>query len=180
MIELRSARTTLLIAMLVLAFGAMSAASSKAGTGGIGTGSDEGPTTDGTFPVQAPHEYGDGLGAGRGHQGQDLLAKCGKPVVAAQAGRVRFKDYQASGAGNYVVIKGTDTKFDYVYMHLLRGVEVSKGDRVEAGDTLGQVGSTGDSTACHLHFEMWAAPGWYAGGDLVDPKPFLKDWDRSD
>ncbi len=60
----------------------------------------------GVFPVKGKHTYGDGLGAGRGHQGQDLLAKCGKPIVAAQPGKVKVKDYQAGGAGNYVVVKG--------------------------------------------------------------------------
>ena len=44
----------------------------------------------------------------------------------------------------------------------------------------GVVGSTGRSTACMLHFEMWTAPGWYRGGKVADPTPYLKDWDRKD
>jgi murein DD-endopeptidase MepM/ murein hydrolase activator NlpD len=163
-------------------------ASAGDGTGGIGT--DPGPGTGGggggaeaksggVFPVRAPHTYGDGIGAGRGHQGQDLLAKCGKPVVAAQAGKVRYIDYQASGAGNYLVIKSKQTGFDYVYMHLAKRPSASRGDKVDAGEQLGVVGTTGSSTACHLHFEMWTKPGWYRGGDVADPKPYLKAWDRS-
>ena len=152
--------------------------------GGVGPDgvSDSAPAEEakgsGTFPIRGRHTYGDGLGAGRGHQGQDLLASCGKPVVAAMSGRVRLVDYQASGAGNYVVIKGKDRRFDYVYMHMLRRLSVEEGDRVEAGDQIGLVGSTGRSTACHLHFEMWTAPGWYNGGDVANPKPSLKAWDR--
>ena len=91
-------------------------------------------------------------------------------------GRVRYIDYQASGAGNYAVIKGR--KYDYVYMHMLHKPSVKRGERVESGEKIGKVGSTGRSTACHLHFEMWRKPGWYRGGSLVNPKPFLKRWDR--
>jgi murein DD-endopeptidase MepM/ murein hydrolase activator NlpD len=151
-------------------------------SGGVGTGSGAGGSgkSEGSgsfaFPVRAHHTYGDGIGAGRGHQGQDILAKCGKPVVAARPGRVRYIDYQASGAGNYVVVKGPD--YDYVYMHLIHKPSVRRGERLSAGEKIGRVGSTGRSTACHLHFEMWQKPGWYRGGRLVDPRPFLNRWDR--
>lgn len=132
----------------------------------------------GAFPVKARYTYGDGLGAGRNHQGQDILASCGKKVVAAQPGRVRVVDYQASGAGNFAVVKGK--AYDTVYMHMLRRPVVKEGQRVQAGDVIGRVGSTGRSTACHLHFEMWTAPGWYRGGAVEDPKPFLRRWARGD
>jgi murein DD-endopeptidase MepM/ murein hydrolase activator NlpD len=153
------------------------AAAAVAGSGGISSDSDSGGG-GGEFPVKAPHTYGDGLGAGRGHQGQDILADCGKPVVAARAGRVRVKDYQASGAGNFVVVRRAGTRSDDVYMHMKRRVAVRKGERVEKGDLIGRVGSTGRSTACHLHFEIWSAPGWYDGGDPRDPEPKLRRWDR--
>lgn len=153
-------------------------ASGGLSTGGSGGGKGKG--TKGAFPVRGKHSYGDGLGAGRGHQGQDILAGCGKKVVAAEPGRVRFVDYQASGAGHYVVVKGKgrDNRYDYVYMHMLKRLSVRRGERVRAGEQIGRVGSTGRSTACHLHFEMWRAPGWYRGGRLTNPKPFLKRWDR--
>lgn len=154
------------------------------GSGGISpegepaTESAQAASQEGTFPIRGPHTYGDGLGAGRGHQGQDLMAKCGKPVVAATSGRVRVRDYQGSGAGNYVVIKGKDRRYDYVYMHMLEAANVREGQRVSAGEIIGRVGSTGRSSACHLHFEMWTAPGWYRGGGVVNPTPFLKAWDK--
>ena len=147
-------------------------------SGGLSTGGDGGGGKDGTFPVRGKHSYGDGIGAGRGHEGQDILANCGKKVVAAESGRVRYVDYQASGAGHYVVVKGKGKSYDYVYMHMLKRLSVRKGERVKAGEQIGRVGSTGRSTACHLHFEMWKAPGWYQGGRLENPKPFLKRWDR--
>ena len=127
--------------------------------------------------MRGPVTWGDGIGAGRGHQGQDLLSRCARPIVAAQTGRVRLVSYQASGAGNYVVVRGTTTKFDYVYMHMSSRPLVSVGDRVRAGETIGLVGSTGRSSACHLHFEMWAAPGWYRGGRMTDPLPYLQRWE---
>jgi murein DD-endopeptidase MepM/ murein hydrolase activator NlpD len=157
-------------------------ASASGGLGPEGTSTksgDGGKSGGSAFPIRGRHTYGDGLGAGRGHQGQDIMANCGKKVVAARAGRVRFVDYQASGAGHYVVVKGKGgKKLDYVYMHLLKRLSVRKGERVSAGEQIGQVGSTGRSSACHLHFEMWSAPGWYRGGDVINPKPHLKRWDR--
>lgn len=145
-------------------------------TPGTGTGTDTGSSEDAIFPLRGKHTYGDGIGAGRGHQGQDILSKCGKPVVAAEPGRVRFVKYQ-SAAGNYVVVKGPGR--DEVYMHLAQPSKLSPGDRVDAGDLIGRVGQTGRATACHLHFEMWSKPGWYRGGSVMDPTPYLKQWDKT-
>jgi murein DD-endopeptidase MepM/ murein hydrolase activator NlpD len=168
------------MAVLVAAcgFGAQAIAAS---TGGVGTGGTGGYGTggaDGVFPIRGHHTYGDGIGAGRNHQGQDIMAKCGKPVVASQAGRVYLVDYH-SAAGNYVVIDAKGKANDTVYMHLLHRSSVREGQRVQAGRQLGLVGQTGDATACHLHFEMWSPPGYYKGGSIVDPLPFLKRWDKS-
>jgi murein DD-endopeptidase MepM/ murein hydrolase activator NlpD len=173
-------RKTFVMAVMVAAcgFGAQAIASS---TGGVGTGGTGGYGTggaDGVFPIRGHHTYGDGLGAGRNHQGQDIMAKCGKPVVAAQAGRIGLVDYH-SAAGNYVVVDAKGKGNDTVYMHLLHRSPVRKGQRVQAGQQLGLVGQTGDATACHLHFEMWSPPGYYKGGSIVDPLPFLKRWDKS-
>ena len=185
MLEPLNRRTPRIVASLTAAVAlAAGATPAIAGSGGVGPGGPgdrdgEGRSSDGVFPIDGAHTYGDGLGAGRGHQGQDLIAKCGKPVVAAVAGRVVYKDYQASGAGNYVVVSSKETKMDYVYMHMPRGVDVDRGDRIEAGDPIGEVGSTGRASTCNLHFEMWSAPGWYDGGEVVEPKPYLKRWDRA-
>ncbi|MFM8520184.1 MAG: M23 family metallopeptidase [Solirubrobacterales bacterium] len=131
------------------------------------------------FPVPAPHTYGDGIGAGRGHQGVDVLADCGKPLLAARGGRVYWNDYQASGAGHYLVINlaGTGGQ-SHVYMHLTEPSPLRKGTFVRTGQRIGTVGTTGRSTACHLHFEHWSAPGWYQGGTFLDPTSQLKAWDR--
>ena len=168
-----------LAAACVLALGAAFAGFAFAtGSGGVSPGEEEAGVnpSGGAFPVAAKHAHGDGLGAGRGHQGQDLLAGCGKPVVAAQPGRVKVRRFQARGAGRYLVIDGRGKLNDTVYMHMPRRAGVSKGTRVKAGDVIGRVGTTGRSSACHLHFEIWAR-GW-AEGRPLDPKPYLRRWDR--
>jgi murein DD-endopeptidase MepM/ murein hydrolase activator NlpD len=133
------------------------------------------------FPVRGPHSYGDGVGAprvGHTHQGQDVAADCGTPLVAARGGRVQWNDYQASGAGYYLVIDGRKTRHDYVYMHLRTRSRLDRGDRVKTGRRIGRVGATGDSTGCHLHFEEWSGPGWYEGGHFMRKVTrHLKKWD---
>jgi murein DD-endopeptidase MepM/ murein hydrolase activator NlpD len=133
-----------------------------------------------TFPVLGPHGYGEfaaKFGGGRGHQGQDVFAACGTPMVAARGGIVKFKQYH-SRAGYYLVIDGERTSVDYAYMHLKSAALVNKGDRVRTGQLIGYVGDTGDASGCHLHFEMWKGPGWYSGGSPFDPLPDLLDWDK--
>ena len=129
------------------------------------------------FPVRGAHTYGDGFGAGRGHEGVDLMSDCGTPVVAARGGTVKIKQFH-SAAGNYVVIDGEQVGEDYVYMHLREAALVDKGDRVRTGQRIGFVGQTGRASACHLHFELWSAPGWYTGGNAIDAMPSLKAWDQ--
>jgi murein DD-endopeptidase MepM/ murein hydrolase activator NlpD len=134
------------------------------------------------FPVRARHTYGDGYGAprsGHTHQGQDVFASCGKRMVAARGGRIQYRGYQASGAGYYLVVDGKGTGHDYVYMHLKRRGRPKRGQRVRTGERIGMVGQTGNSSGCHLHFEMWSKPGWYEGGDpMRSVTRRLKGWDR--
>lgn len=137
---------------------------------------------DHIFPIRGPHNFGNSgarFGAGRAghiHQGQDTFAKCGTRMVAARGGRVQFKQYHAA-AGHYIVIDGDGTDVDYVYMHLDQPSPFSAGDRVYTGQTIGAVGDSGNADGCHLHFEMWSAPGWYDGGKPFDPLPSLQAWD---
>jgi hypothetical protein len=131
------------------------------------------------FPVAGPHTYGDGFGvqrSGHTHQGVDVMAACGTPLLAARGGTVKFVGTQ-SLAGNYIVISTDDGSGDNVYMHLRDPALLKKGAAVATGQQIGFVGRTGDATACHLHFELWPAPGWYTGGQPVDPMPSLKAWD---
>jgi murein DD-endopeptidase MepM/ murein hydrolase activator NlpD len=136
-----------------------------------------------SFPLLGAHSFGDAADrfgaprAGHTHEGQDILASCGTPIVAARGGRVQYAGYQ-SAAGNYVVIDGRGTGFDMVYMHMREPSALQEGMTVRTGQPIGVVGETGDAVGCHLHFEMWEPPGWYEGGSPIDPLPYLKVWDR--
>lgn len=133
------------------------------------------------FPIQGAHSYGDGIGGqrvGHTHQGQDLAAACGTPLLAVRGGTVQYSGYQAGGAGNFVVIDGKGTAQDTVYMHMLEPALLPEGSPVRTGQQIGSVGNTGDSQGCHLHFELWSAPGWAEGGRFMDPTPLLQRVDR--
>jgi len=140
------------------------------------------PHGEHVFPLAGAFDWGNResrFGAkrkGHRHQGQDLPAAVGTPVVAPHAGTIEAVDFQAKAAGNYVVLDSSGEDFDYVFMHLRTGsIEVVVGQRVRAGQRIGTVGSTGRSTGPHLHFEIWAG-GWYIGGHPIDPLPLLKSW----
>lgn len=135
-----------------------------------------------SFPVLGPHDYGSSgarYGAGRSghtHQGHDVMAACGTPMVAARGGRVQMSTWD-DAAGNYVVIDGKGTQYDFMYAHLAEPSPLKEGETVRTGQPIGIVGTTGSSTACHLHFEMWTGPGWYEGGSPIDPLGHLQKWD---
>jgi murein DD-endopeptidase MepM/ murein hydrolase activator NlpD len=115
------------------------------------------------FPVRGAHSYGDGLGAGRGHRGVDVFARCGVPLEAARGGKVQHEAYQGSGAGHYLVIDGRGTGKDYVYMHLQGASRLEPGDRVRTGQRIGRVGESGNAQGCHLYFELWGRPARRSG-----------------
>ena len=98
------------------------------------------------------------------------MARCGTPLVAARGGTVIMNTYQAL-AGNYLVIQDPITGQSNMYAHLREPAIVKRGQRVETGQPIGVVGDTGDASACHLHFEIWTSPGWYRGGEPIDPCP---------
>lgn len=136
----------------------------------------------GVFPVAGPHTFGGAdsrFGASRGkrlHEGQDIAAAEGTPVVAPVGGTIAFVDYQAGGAGDYVVLTADDGRTMF-FAHLQsRSIGVAVGQRVAAGATIGRVGSTGASSGPHLHFEIWEG-GWrHQGGRPVDPLAQLQAW----
>lgn len=135
------------------------------------------PSASGVFPVAGPVTYGDGLGAGRGHQGQDMAAAAGTPVVAPVSGTITKVAYQEDAAGQYVVLDGNDGR-SYFFAHNQRGsVPVQAGDAVSAGTLIARIGSTGRSTGPHLHFEIWVG-GWRSSAKSapIDPLPQLRAW----
>lgn len=99
------------------------------------------------------------------HSGQDYAAACGTPVKSSADGKVVQAGWHPYGGGNRVTVKHDDgLKTTYNHMS---SIKVSDGESVKAGESVGNIGSTGASTGCHLHFEV------VKGGQTVDPLGFL-------
>ncbi|MHB8156836.1 MAG: M23 family metallopeptidase, partial [Desulfocucumaceae bacterium] len=105
----------------------------------------------------APRDYG-------AHEGVDLAATLGTPVVAMVSGILEFDETPLGGLA--VFLKGEDER-TYVYMHLGERMGYS-GLRVKAGEVIGKIGMTGRTTGPHLHFEI------RENGRNIDPMPILK------
>lgn len=103
----------------------------------------------------------------RMHTGIDFTAPKGTPIQATGNGRVVKAEYEPYGYGNHVVI---DHGFGYssLYGHM-QSMNVRVGDVVKKGQTIGRIGSTGTSTAPHLHYEVRRS------GDPVDPVVYCMD-----
>lgn len=129
----------------------------------------------GMFAFPAPsmtrisEEYGERihpiLGVPQFHNGVDLAAPNGSPILAAYDGEVVAASYSGS-MGNYVMIDHGDSLYT-VYMHA-SALYVSKGDLVAKGEQIAAVGSTGRSTGPHLHFSVrkngsYVSPWGYLG-----------------
>ncbi len=100
-----------------------------------------------------------------GHSALDIAAPAGSPVTAADRGRVIRAGWSSVGYGQFVVI---DHNIDYLTLYAHLGtITVQEGQIVGKGQLLGTVGSTGNSTGPHLHFEIRDF------GQRVDPLTLL-------
>ena len=106
---------------------------------------------DFVWPVRGKLSSKFGRRWGRNHEGIDISARTGTPIFAAEAGRVIASERQGS-YGKVVVVKHAG-RFKTLYAHASKLV-VRKGQFVERGQKIAEVGSTGRSTAPHLHFEV--------------------------
>lgn len=101
---------------------------------------------------------------GGAHNGADMLAPQGTPIYAAAAGVVRQSAESIGGYGVAVMIDSVvgGQRVQTTYGHMTYGSrQVQAGETVAAGQLIGFVGSTGRSTANHLHFEVWVNGGLY-------------------
>ena len=106
-----------------------------------------------------------------GHDGADMVSNAGTPIFAAASGVVRISTDSYYGYGVGIVIDSVvgGQRVSTLYGHMTYGSrQVFSGQRVAAGQVIGAVGSTGSSTANHLHFEV------RINGALVDPLPWLQ------
>ena len=121
-------------------------------------------------PVAGPSAFGDTFGAprpgGRKHEGVDMMSPYGTPLVAVVSGFANMRTTNLGG--NSISLAGDDGN-RYFYAHLSSWEGPSRS--VAAGEVIGYVGHTGDTTANHLHFEIH--PG---GGPAVDPYPTVRQY----
>lgn len=133
------------------------------------------------FPIDGEHDYGEAQAAfgvarpGHTHEGQDLFAADGTPLVAVRDGVV-LEAGSDGGRGNYLGIYSPEADETYVYLHLNAPARVEGGDRVAAGDRLGGVGCTGSCSGPHLHFEVRTGRG--LDREPVDPLGLLRRLER--
>jgi murein DD-endopeptidase MepM/ murein hydrolase activator NlpD len=126
------------------------------------------PTGDMTCPVAGPTSFTDTWGApraGHTHQGVDMMAAYGTPIVAIVSGTITYSGYHGS-AGNWLILSGNNGHA-YYYMHNQQNIVT--GGHVSVGQQIGTVGDTGNAAGTpHLHFEYH--PG---GGAAVNPTPLV-------
>jgi murein DD-endopeptidase MepM/ murein hydrolase activator NlpD len=129
------------------------------------------------FPMLAPADWGEAdarFGAYRGghmHEGQDVFAPAGTPLVATRDGRV-VETGDDGGRGNYIAIWSPDVRRTFVYLHMLHPARLRPGDSVRMGQRVGAVGCTGSCWGDHLHFEVRRGRG--TTGAPHDPLRLLK------
>lgn len=127
--------------------------------------------------ARIPDSFDDARDGKRLHHAVDILAPKGTPVLAADDGRIlKLRTGGAGGITIYAV--DPESRFVYYYAHLDRRRKgINEGDRVEKGDTIGFVGTTGNAPkdTPHLHFQIMLMPPdhkWWTGIP-VDPRPLF-------
>lgn len=143
--------------------------STNPGSGGSGGGTNVSPppvsTSGWVNPLAGGYRLTTVWWGYYGHEGVDFAIGSGTPIYAAQSGQVTISGWYG-GCGNTVHIQhndGTSTR----YCHMVNTPPVAYGQWVGAGQIIGYVGTTGNSTGNHLHFETWL------NGVPVDPYSFM-------
>lgn len=171
--ELAVAGATLLGADAALVAKQVQAAAAKAG----GTAAAAGFT----FPVGGPHSYSDTFGAARMfgtpyahlHQGTDIFAASGTPLLACERGVVTRMGTDRLGGTKLWIVGASGTRYYYAHLSAFAPGLVD-GAVVNPGDVVGFVGNTGNAltTPAHLHFEVHPD-----GGPAINPYPLLRAFD---
>lgn len=123
------------------------------------------------YRISSPYGWRTLNGGSQFHNGIDMPAPTGTPIMAAEGGTVVFSKYSSS-AGNWIVIyHGNNTYSEYMHCHARY---VSAGQEVSRGQVIGTVGNTGYSFGSHLHFGVNVQRGSaFSVYDRVDPSPYL-------
>ncbi|WP_442867967.1 M23 family metallopeptidase [Caproiciproducens sp. CPB-2] len=141
--------------------------------GSSGSGIFGYPIKVGKYTISSPFGYRSNPTTGKYtlHKGVDFAAAYGTPIYASESGKVIFADFGITGGGyggygNVVAIQHSSSTIS-LYGHCSQ-LLVKKGDTVQKGQVIALVGSTGESTGNHCHFEI------RENGKAVDPMGFLK------
>jgi len=141
--------------------GAVSAPSGAAPTASVGGNSAGGGFVSPVDNFRVSSRFGPRksptAGASTNHKGIDLAAPLNTPIRAAKGGTVTISKDQPTGYGKWIEIRhddGTKTRYGH-----LNARDVQVGAKVQAGQVIGKMGSTGTSTGSHLHFEVLNAAG---------------------
>lgn len=105
-----------------------------------------------------------GMRWGRPHNGIDIGAPTGTPVVAPESGKVVYAKFNDGGFGNLVIIQGSK---GFHYLAHLNRILTTEGATVSANQIVGEVGETGRSTGPHLHWEIRSNASF--GGNVINP-----------
>lgn len=147
---------------------------------GVAAGIATEPVPGPFHPVDGAVDYGSieaGFGneRGRPHEGQDILAPSGTPVVSPTATEVLETGTDGS-RGNWAALYDPAEDRTFVYMHLVEPAAVGAGQRLAPGDAVGSLGCTGSCYGSNLHFEIRDGSDPY--GTPRDPLPELQRWTR--
>ena len=135
------------------------------------------PPPESVFPVRGKVDFGESdarFGAWRGghvHEGQDVFAAAGTPLVSVRDGKVVEKG-DDGGRGNYIAIWSSEARRTFVYLHMIRPSPLRMKARVRSGQRIGAVGCTGSCWGDHLHLEVRRGRG--TTGGARDPLPQLR------
>lgn len=136
---------------------------------------------DGPFhPVVGEVSYGSaeaafGNARGRPHEGQDIFAPAGTTLISPTE-TVVVEVGSDGGRGNWAALYDPAAKRTYNYFHMISPAKVAAGEKLAAGDRVGQVGCTGSCSGDHLHFEVRDGNSPY--GTARDPLGVIDDWKR--
>lgn len=107
-------------------------------------------------------------GASSYHQGIDIAGPSGTPILAADGGTVTFTGWYGGGGNSIKVDHGGGIITEYLHLRAGDGIMVKVGQKVDKGQQIGRMGTTGNSTGNHLHF------GVSVNGKFVDPLQYVK------
>lgn len=126
--------------------------------------------TPGSKRITSPFGYRSDPHGGKStvfHSGIDIAGRVSdRKVIAAKSGKVIYAKHSGKGYGNHIIIEH-ENGMQTLYAHL-ESINVSEGQKVSQGDAIGVIGTTGDSTGLHLHFEV------RKNGSATDPQQYVK------